>query len=122
VLPASASFRDFGLHTGTALPETAADDGDLLMIDWDSDGRAELVFVRRRNTASSMIEVDVLTASSQYSQYALRTKTAFHQWEDQNGTFALERFDRDARPDLVLLKHLTAGMTQLEVHVLAAMP
>jgi hypothetical protein len=60
VLSGIASYRQFTLHTGTALAQGEDLNGSFQVADFDRDSRPDLFFVKRRNTGTNSIEVHVL--------------------------------------------------------------
>jgi 5-hydroxyisourate hydrolase-like protein (transthyretin family) len=116
VASAASGFQQFIQHVATALPSTEDNSGDFQVSDTDRDGRPDLVFIKRRATATGRIEVHVLSAASGFQQFSVHTATAFLGVEDGNGAFSLSDGDNDGRPDLVFFKHQQTGTTTVEVH------
>jgi hypothetical protein len=79
----------------------------------------DLVFIKRRSTASSKIEVHILGSSSKYQAFVVQTATALNQAEDANGDFLIGAFDAGQGPDLFFVKRRTTGSRMVEVHVLS---
>jgi hypothetical protein len=59
VLSGASNYRDFILHSGTALHRT---DGTFTfaVADWTRDGRPDLVAVKKRNTGTKSTEVHIM--------------------------------------------------------------
>jgi hypothetical protein len=59
LLSGKSSYQKLTLHASTALAQSEDPNGSFQLADFDSDGRAELFYVKRRNTATNSIEVHV---------------------------------------------------------------
>jgi hypothetical protein len=119
VLSAASGFQHFIVQTDTGLSATEDNSGDFLIADLDRDGRPDLVFIKRRSTASGTIEVHALSGASGFRQFIVDTATAFSAAENAFGDFSLADVDRDGRPDLVYIKRQQTGTGTIEVHVLS---
>jgi hypothetical protein len=119
VLSGSSNFQEFVQHTGTPLGQVEDGNGDFLMADFDQDGIADLVFIKRRNSGTNTIEVHVLSGSSNFQEFIQQTGTALAQVEDANGNFLTADFDQDGTPDLVFIKRRNTGTNTIEVHILS---
>lgn len=106
VLAANTSFRQYSLQTGTPLPPT--DDTWEFALGPDDD----LYAFQKSGTASGTTEVNVLTAASNYQQFALRSPTALH---DTDETWALRAA---ANRDIFCIKQSDTMTDTTEVHVL----
>jgi Cu/Zn superoxide dismutase len=120
VLTAASNFQTFLLHAATPLGATADTTGDFTMADVDRDGRPDLVFIKRRTTGTSTIEVHVVSAASNFQTFIQHTGTALPDVEDVNGDFTMADIDRDGRPDLGFFKNANTGTGTVEVHGLSA--
>jgi len=60
VLSGQSSYQQFAIHTPTVLAQSEDVNGSFQAADFDSDGRADLFFIKRRNTGTNSIEVHVL--------------------------------------------------------------
>ncbi|KAF9177428.1 hypothetical protein BGZ51_008769 [Haplosporangium sp. Z 767] len=101
-------FQQHSLATGTAF--SIEDNGTWLMKDWTGDGKADLVYIKTRNTGTGTVEVHVADAASGYQNFVLQTGTCFG-CED-NGTWTMSR-----KGDLVLIKTRNCGSNKIEYHV-----
>jgi hypothetical protein len=108
VLSAKSGYKEFILHTGTALEEAL--DNFAFCLDKD----ANLYAIKKRSTASRSTEVHVLSAKSGYKQFSLHTRTPLEEALD-NFAFCL---DKDA--NLYTIKKWNTGTRSTEVHVLSA--
>jgi hypothetical protein len=113
--PNESRFQEHTLHTGTAFP--VGDQGTWLMQDWTGDGKADLIYIKKRNTGTKMVEIHVATAASGYQKFALQIGTCF---ECENG----EREDEDdgvwsvsRKGDLVYIKTRNCGSGKIEYHI-----
>lgn len=117
-LTATSNFATFAHHTGTPLALGEDGNGDFLLADIDRSGKADLVFIKRRNTGTKTIEVHVLSESSGFQQFFLQTGSALAQGEDANGSFALGDVIADGWTDLVFIKRRNTGTGRIELHAL----
>jgi hypothetical protein len=101
-------FQEHNLATGTAF--TVEDNGSWLMHDWTQDGKADLVYIKTRNTGTGKVEVHVADAASNYQNFVLQTGTCF-ECED-NGVWTMSE-----RGDLVYIKTQNCGSNKIEYHV-----
>ncbi|KAG0588001.1 hypothetical protein KC19_2G207800 [Ceratodon purpureus] len=84
--------------------------GTWLMQDYTGDGKADLVYIKTRNTGTNMVEVHVADAASRYQSYVLQTGTCFN-CED-NGAWTMS-----SKGDLVFIKTRNTGSGKIEYHV-----
>jgi hypothetical protein len=108
-------FKDYTLHTGTAFP--VEDQGTWLMQDWTGDGEADLIYIKKRNTGTKMVEIHVATGASRYQGFALQTGTCFEceggECEDEDdGVWSVSR-----KGDLVYIKTRNCGSGKIEYHI-----
>ena len=108
-------FKEDTLHTGTAFP--VQDEGTWLMQDWTGDGKADLIYIKKRNTGTKMVEIHIATAESGYRSFALQTGTCFEceagESEDEDdGVWSLSR-----KGDLVYIKTRNCGSDRIEYHI-----
>lgn len=106
VLAANTSLRQYSLQTGTPLPPTD-DTWEFALGPHD-----DLYAFQKSGTASGTTEVNVLTAASNYQQFALRSPTALH---DTDETWALRVA---ANRDIFCIKQSDTMTDTTEVHVL----
>jgi hypothetical protein len=107
VLSAASGYRQFSLHTGTALHETGAN------FDFGLAGNRDLFAIKKSNTGTGSTEVHVLSAASGYRQFSLQTGTVLHE-TDGSFDFALA-----GNRDLFAIKKNGTGTNSTEVHVLS---
>ena len=108
VLSATSGYKEFSLHTGTAL-EVAPDDFAFALAP-----NRDLFIVKKRNTDTKTTEIRVLSAASGYKEFSLDTDTALEVAPD-NFDFALA-----SNLDLFAIKKRNTGTNTTEVHVLSA--
>ncbi|KAF9920424.1 hypothetical protein BGZ65_011275, partial [Modicella reniformis] len=101
-------FQQHNVATGTAFG--IEDNGTWLMQDWTGDGKADLVYIKTRNTGSSTVEVHVADAASGYQKFVLQTGTCFIC--DDNGIWTMS-----SKGDLVFIKTRNCGSNMIEYHV-----
>jgi hypothetical protein len=105
ILSGSSTYQQFSLQVGTPLPET--DDTFAFAM-----RGSDLVAIKKRNTGSGSTEVHILSAASNYQQFALQVGTPLHETDDT--------FDFVMRgDDLVAIKKRNTGSGRTEVHILS---
>ncbi len=65
ILSGASSFSQFVVQTATALSQSAADQGDFQVADWNRDGTPDLVFLKTKNVSSGRAEIHVLSGQNQ---------------------------------------------------------
>ncbi|KAG0292907.1 hypothetical protein BGZ98_002421, partial [Dissophora globulifera] len=103
-----SGFQHYNVATGTAF--AIEDNGTWLMQDWTGDGRADLVYIKTRNTGAGTVELHIADAASGYQNFVLHTSTCFG-CED-NGVWTMTR-----NGDLVYIKTRNCGSNKIELHV-----
>jgi tRNA pseudouridine-54 N-methylase len=120
VLSAASAYQDFLLQTGTPISEAdAAANFAFAAGDYNGDGRADLLCLKKTNTGTGQLEVHVLPGAANYQGFLLQTGTPISQADAAaNFAFAAGDYNGDGRADLLCLKKTNTGTGQLEVHVL----
>jgi hypothetical protein len=108
----------FALRAVTPIAQADATNFDFAAGDFNRDGIADLYCIKRTNTDSGMVEVDILDGASNYQGFVLRMPTPITQADAANFLFALGDFNGDGIPDLYCVKRSNTGTGKLEVHVL----
>jgi 5-hydroxyisourate hydrolase-like protein (transthyretin family) len=112
---AASGYASFGVHAAT--PIGASDtNGVFDMADVNADGRADLVYIKRRNTGSGRIEVHWVSAATGYSSFGGNIATVFSAANDPNGSFEMADMNGDGRADLVFTKTRNTGSGRIELH------
>ena len=101
-------FQEHSLATGTAFD--IEDNGTWIMQDWTGDGKADLVYIKTRNTGTHSVEVYVADAASGYQNVVLHSGTCFAQ--EDNGIWTMSD-----RGDLVYIKTRNCGSGNIEYQV-----
>lgn len=96
--------------TGTVYQAADGANGTFLMQDFTGDGKADLVFIKTRNTGSNSIEVHVASAASNYQEFVWHSGTCFD--VEDNGFWFMSN-----RKDLVYVKTRNTGTNMIEYHV-----
>jgi len=108
ILTAASQYRQFRLHTGTALHQT---DGSFAFAALPN---GDLMAIKKSGTGSRSTEVHILGAASQYQKFTVQTGTCLH---ETDGTWA---FAALRNGDLMAIKKSGTGSRSTEVHVLSA--
>ncbi|KAF5989663.1 putative FG-GAP repeat protein [Fusarium bulbicola] len=101
-------FQEHSLATGTVF--RIEDNGTWLMCDWTGDGKADLVYLKTRNTGTKKVEVHVADAASNYQKFVLQTGTCFAM--EENGIWSMS-----SKGDLVYVKTRATGSGKIEIHI-----
>jgi hypothetical protein len=104
----ASSYKRWALQTGTALHET--DD----TFEFAVAPNRDLFAIKKSKTDSQRTEVHVLSADSNYQEWALQTGTALHETDD---TF---EFAVAPNRDLFAIKKSKTDSQRTEVHILSA--
>jgi hypothetical protein len=117
VLCGDKNFQSFILQTGTGLPETDSK-FDFMVTDWNGDGRADLVAIKKSETSGKCTEVHVLSGASTYQSFILRAETPLFR---SNGffEFAVADWTGNGKRDLIAFKKKRTGSNTTEVHVMS---
>ncbi|MEU4561876.1 VCBS repeat-containing protein [Actinoplanes sp. NPDC023936] len=109
------SFRDLILDATTSL---AVDDrAQFAVVDWNADGRLDLVAVRTFGTASGKVEVQVLDGAANLQRDLLPTIVTAEPVQDGMQAQVTD-WNRDKRPDVVLVRKPATAEGKTELHVL----
>jgi Astacin (Peptidase family M12A)/FG-GAP-like repeat len=80
IATAASNYRQFTLHTGTALSTIDSDaNWDFDMGDFNKDGRPDLIGIRKNNTQTGRAELHVLSGANNFQSFVAQTGTAFPQ-------------------------------------------
>lgn len=116
VLSGASNFQTFLLHTGTRVEE-GKENWEFLADDWNGDGRADLIGVKRDN-GRGKTEVHILNGGSGYQNFLLQTQTALHS-TGENWQFVTGDFDTDGQVDLCAISDANTGSKTTELHILS---
>ncbi len=116
ILDGRSGFKQFLVHTGTALHETDST-FEFAMADWNRDGKQDLVAIKKSGTGTHSTEVHILDGRSGFKQFSLHTGTVLHE-TDGTFEFGMADWNGDGKPDLVAIKKSGSGTHSSEVHVL----
>ena len=84
--------------------------GTWLLHDWTGDGKADLVFIKTRNTVTCRVEVHVAHADSNYQRFVFQSGTCFACADD--GVWTMSE-----KGDLIYIKTQNCGSNRVEYHV-----
>lgn len=93
-------------------------DGAWLLADYDRDGVPDLVLIKTANTAGNRVEVHIASGASHYQTRIFESTTVFT--NENDGVWTMADYDRDGRPDLVLIKTSNTSTGHVEVHAASA--
>jgi hypothetical protein len=108
ILSAASNYQQWALQTGTCLHPT--DDSFQFLIAPNRD----IVAVRKRNGGSNSTEIHILSAASNYQQWALQTGTCLHPTDDSF------QFLIAPNRDIVAIRKRNGDSNSTEIHILSA--
>ncbi len=117
ILDGATNYQSWLLHTGTVLEESGSN-FELKAIDWNRDGRLDLVAIKKNGTGTGSTEVHVLDGAANFQTFILHTGTPLQ----ETGTdfdFDVSDYDGDGIPDLVAVQKRATGTLSTELHVLS---
>jgi hypothetical protein len=117
VLSGASEFKEFILHSETALGETG-DDVQFLITPRKGDQPPDLVVVSKNKPGAVSTEIHVLSGSKNYQEIAFQAQTSLHQTDD-TFQFALADWNGDGSDDLVVIKKSDTTSKSTEVLVLS---
>lgn len=106
-------FQEPYRSTGTCYQVQDGGNGTFLMQDFTGDGKADLVFIKTRNTGTNSIEVHVASADSNYQNFVWHSGSCFG--VEDNGLWFMSD-----KKDLVYVKTRNTGTNKIEYHVSSA--
>ena len=106
ILSAASNYQKFSLQTGTALHKTTADAWDFALA-----SNRDVFAIKKQGGASVSTEVHVLSAQTNYQQFALQTGTVLHPTQE-NWAFAVT-----PERNLFGIKKMSTGTKSTEVHI-----
>ncbi|EAZ89567.1 FG-GAP repeat domain-containing protein [Crocosphaera chwakensis] len=115
IFSGATNFKSALLNTGTALHETGSN-FEFEMTDWNRDGRADLVAIKKSSTGTRSTEVHIFSGATNFKSALLNTGTALHE-TGSNFEFEMTDWNRDGRADLVAIKKSSTGTRSTEVHI-----
>lgn len=81
ILSGATRFQNKLVWTGTALHETGSN-FEFGFVDWNRDGTADLVAVKKSSTSTGTTEVYVLSGATGFRSFIVHTGTVLHQTDD----------------------------------------
>ncbi len=103
ILSGASGYRQFILHTGTALHQTDSS-FTFQSTDYDRDGFPDLAAIKVSQTGSGRTEVHILSGASGFRQWLLQTATPLEQADTPNWAFVMADWDRNLDSDLIVIK------------------
>ena len=105
------------LDTVPGLPDTFDDRHQVLVPDWNGDGRADLVVIQQSGTTSGATEVRIVSGANDFRDLLLHTAIPLGP-TDNRYAFAMADWNFDGRPDLVITQKSGTASGRTEVRVL----
>jgi len=86
--------------------------------DWNGDGIADLLAIKKDRTGSHKSEVYILSGASVFGQILLHANTELDE-TPEGWQFAVTDWDRDGKPDLVAIQKSGTTSHKTEIHILS---
>ncbi len=116
ILSGATNFSTFILDTGTVLEQTD-NTWQFQVIDFNRDGRLDVVGFKQSSTGSGSTEVHILNGSTNFQTFATHVATGLAQ-TGAEAYLRLADYNRDGVLDLVYIKKFNTDSSKTEVHVL----
>ncbi|EED16608.1 FG-GAP repeat protein, putative [Talaromyces stipitatus ATCC 10500] len=111
----ASNYQTLILQTQTVYD--AQINGRWQMIDYDGDGKLDLVYIQNSNTPSNKVEVKVASGASSYKTLTKEVTTVFSIGND--GTWQIVNYDNDGNNDLAYIQNINTSSGYVEVTILS---
>jgi hypothetical protein len=118
ILDGTRNFQSFLLQRPTPIAAAEAANMAFAVGDFNRDNRHDLFCMKRANSASGRLEVQILSGSSNYQTSLRQTATPITAADAANMVFAAGDSNGDGIADLYCIKRANTGSGRLEVHIL----
>lgn len=118
VLDGATNYSTFLVHAVTPLPETTRAQWQYSPLDYNADGKVDVIGVKVNGTGSGKSEAWILDGASGYTTYLLVTPTAFGETTQAQSQFWGVDYNGDGYGDLMRIQLTGTGSKKTEVHVL----
>jgi hypothetical protein len=116
VLSGEDGFQKFILQTAIPI-DLKPGEYEFALADYNADKVPDLYIVHKKNTASTMTDIHILSGAGRYQKFLLQTATTL-QLKPNEYSFGVAEADRDGIPDLVCVQKAGTGSQKTEVHIL----
>jgi hypothetical protein len=117
VLNGATNFGQYLTEIVTGLG-TMNDRPDMVLTDWNGDGRSDLVAVQKSGTTSRKTEVTVMDAASNLQRQLVKARTALGATDDRHDMDVVD-WNGDGRLDLLIVQKSGTASGRAEARVLA---
>lgn len=115
----SSAFQQYVFNASTAQPVEDQYAYEFESADWDGDRRPDLVAIKKSGTSGGRAEVHIASGAGNFQFYLLNVATPLAVEDLNNYDFELADWDRDGRPDLIVVKKRFTSNGTAEVYVLS---
>ncbi|APR87771.1 Integrin-like repeats domain fused to lysozyme, LYCV glycosyl hydrolase [Minicystis rosea] len=122
VLSRDSGYKQFTVHTGTALASVKPTSFAFGLGDVNHDGTRDLFAIQMNGTGTKSTEVHVLDGAASYDKWLVHTGTPLEQTNSDQWKFAVADHDGDGVADLYAFKLKGTGTKSTEVHILSGLP
>lgn len=113
VASGSSTYQTRILETATTFVEE--NNGQWQLIDFNGDGKLDLVYIKNQNTGTGYVEVHVASGASNFQTRIQEVPTTFI--EENNGVWRLVNYQHSGHLDLAYIKDQNTGTNKVEVHI-----
>lgn len=113
VASGSSEYQTRIIETATTFVEE--NNGQWQMIDFNGDGKLDLVYIKNQNTGTGYVEVHVASGASNFQTRIQEVPTTFT--EENNGVWRLVNYQHSGHLDLAYIKDQNTGTNKVEVHI-----
>lgn len=116
VLSGHEHFQKFILQTAIPL-DLKPGEYEFALADYNADRVPDLYIIHKKNTASTMTDIHILSGAGRYQKFLLQTATTL-QLKPNEYSFGVAEADRDGIPDLVCVQKAGTGSQKTEIYIL----
>lgn len=113
VASGSSEYQTRIIETATTFVEE--NNGQWQIIDFNGDGKLDLVYIKNQNTGTGYVEVHVASGASNFQTRIQEVPTTFT--EENNGVWRLVNYQHSGHLDLAYIKDQNTGTNKVEVHI-----
>jgi YD repeat-containing protein len=118
IFSASSDFKTHIFDIATALG-AVGDNWDFNVLDWNQDGKLDIVGALKNNSGTNSVEIHVLNGANNFQGYLDQRGTGMPVQPNYN-SIRFADWDGDRRPDMIGIYRQNTGTGKTEIHVVTA--